>query len=192
MFKRILIATDLSESSDAVIHCMSDFKSLGVEEVILFYACGIKYLDTIAVDIKNAVKLDLERQQKTIEAQGFKTTLEITPGIPSEDLKKLAIQKDVSLIIIGSQGESAASHILFRIGGVTSEILHSHEKPLLMVRTRIVEKDGVRKVESLCKNLKERILFATDFSDMTTNTFDYLVRLVEDGCKKSYPIARSG
>jgi nucleotide-binding universal stress UspA family protein len=184
MFKRILIATDLSESSDAVIHCMSNFKSLGVEEVILFYACGIKYLDTIAADIKNAVEPDLKRQQKTIEAQGFKTTIEIAPGFPSEELKKLAIQKDVSLIIIGSQGESAATHLLFRFGGVTSEILHSHEKPLLMVRTKVVEKDGVRKVESLCKNLKERILFATDLSDITTKTFDYLLRLVENGCKK--------
>ena len=36
MFKRILIATDLSASSDAIIDCMADLKSFEVEEVILF------------------------------------------------------------------------------------------------------------------------------------------------------------
>ena len=38
MFKRILLTTDLSAASDAVINCMEDFKTLGVEEITLFYA----------------------------------------------------------------------------------------------------------------------------------------------------------
>ena len=36
MFKRILLTTDLSAASDAVINCMEDFKTLGVEEITLF------------------------------------------------------------------------------------------------------------------------------------------------------------
>lgn len=184
MFKKILIAIDLSEASDAVIGCLADFKSLGVEEVILFYACGIRHLDALAENIKQSVEPYLIEKQKILEAQGFKTSLEIAPGIPSEELKRVAEQMDVSLIVIGSHGESAASHILFRFGGVTSEVLHSHEKPLLMVRIKVEEKDGIRKVESLCKNLKDRILFATDFSDISMRAFLYVEKLVEDGCKK--------
>lgn len=184
MFKRILIAVDLSEASNAIINCLSDFKMLGVEEVILFYACGIRHLDAVAETIKQSVLPYLVEKQKTLEAQGFKTAIEIVPGIPSEELKKVAVQKDVSLIVIGSHGESAASHILFRIGGVTSEVLHSHEKPLLMVRTKITENKGVKKIETFCKNIKDRILFATDFSDISMRAFLYVEKLVEDGCKK--------
>lgn len=184
MFRKIIIATDLSASSDAVISCLKDFTTMGVEEVILFYACGIKHLASLAEAIKTTVEPGLIRQKQIIEDQGFKTTLEIAPGIPSEELQKIAKLKDVSLIIIGSHGQSAAGHMLFRLGGVTSEILHSHEKPLLLIHTRISEKDGVKKIETLCKHLKERILFATDFSDISMKAFQYVEKLVEDGCKK--------
>ena len=184
MFKKILIATDLSEASDAIINCLSDFKTLGVEEVILFYACGIRHLDALAENIKQSVEPYLIEKQKIIESQGFNVSVEIAPGIPSEEIKKVAEQKGISLIVIGSHGESAASHLFFRFGSVTSEVLHSHEKPLLMIRNNVVEKDGVRKIVSLCQNLKDRILFATDFSDISMRAFMYVERLVEDGCMK--------
>lgn len=183
MFKRILIATDLSASSDAIIDCMADLKSFEVEEVILFYACGIRHLDTIAELIKQSVEMDLIRQQKKLESQGFKTNLVIMPGIPSEELKKVCKQKEVSLVLIGSHGESAANHILFRLGEVTSEVLHSHERPLLLIRTEAIEENGNRKIISSCRNLKEKILFPTDFSDISMEAFQYVEKMVEDGCK---------
>ena len=183
MFKRVLIATDLSASSDAIIDCMAELKPFEVEEVILFYACGVRHLDTIAELIKQSVETNLIRQQKKLESQGFKTNLIIMPGIPSEELKRVCTQKQVSLVIISSLGESAANHILFRLGKVTSEVLHSHEQPLLLIRTKVIEENGERKIVSLCGNLKEKILSATDFSDISMEAFQYVKKLVEDGCK---------
>ena len=183
MFKKILIASDLSPASDSVITCMKGFKSLGVEEVILFYALGLKYIDSLKTLLKDSVEPALIKQQNTIKAEGFNTTLEIAPGIPSEEIKRVAKAKDVSLIVIGSHGESAASHLLFRIGGVTSEVLHSHEKPLLLIRTKVTEVNGEKCVEPSCADFKEKILYATDFSDTAHRAFDYVERIVEDGCK---------
>lgn len=184
MIKKILIATDLSKSSDAIIGCMADLKSLHVEEIVLFYACGVRHITALAENIKHSVEPDLIRQQKTLEAQGFQTTLEIAPGIPSEELKRVCKEKEISLVIIGSHGESLASHKLFRLGGVTSEILHSHECPLMLIRTRINEDKGISTIETTCRNLNERILFATDFSDIATRAFLHVEQLVEAGCKK--------
>lgn len=184
MFKKIIIASDLSEASEAVINCLKDFKSLGVEEVILFYAYGIKHLAPPVDYVEASVEPKLTKQKKFIEDQGFNVTLEIAPGVPSEELKQLSKQKEVSLIIIGTQGNSAATHPLFRIGGVTSQIIHSHEKPLLVVRTMVFEKYGSKTVETTCHSLKDRILFATDFSDISMRAFEYVKKLVEDGCKK--------
>lgn len=184
MFKKILIASDLSQASDAVINCMNGFRSIGAEEVILFYAMGIKYLDSLKYLIKDSVEPKLMKQKAVLEKQGFKTTLEIVPGVPSEELKKFAKEKDVSLIVIGSHGESAASHILFRIGGVASEILHSHEKPLLVIRTKVSDVNGEKCVEASCADFKKKILFPTDFSDTSARAFTYLEKLVEDGTKQ--------
>lgn len=184
MFKKILIATDLSESSDAVINCMEDFKTLGVEEVILFYACGIDHNDTLAEYTKDFYEPDLLKQKKIIEDQGFVTTLEIVPGGPYEELQKVAKQTDISLIIIGSQEVSVYNQLLLFMGSSNSEILHVHEKPLLMVSTHVERKDGIKKMGCLCKSLKEKILFATDFSDISMRAFMYVEKLVEDGCKK--------
>ena len=183
MFKKILIASDLSPVSDSVITCMKGFKSLGVEEVILFYALGIRHIDSLKYLIKDAVEPALIKQQNTIKAEGFNTTLEIAPGIPSEEIKRVANEKNVSLIIVGSHGESAASHLLFRIGKVTSEVLHSHEKPLLLIRTKVTEVNGEKCVAPSCVDFKEKILYATDFSDTAQRAFDYAERIVEDGCK---------
>jgi len=183
MFKKILIASDLSPASDSVITCMKGFKSLGVEEVILFYALGIRHLDSLKYLMEDSVKPALIKQQNTITKEGFNTTLEIAPGIPSEEIKRVAQQKDVSLIVIGSHGESAASHLLFRIGGVTSEVLHSHERPLLLIRTKVTEVNGEKCIEPSCIDFREKILFATDFSDISLRAFKYVERIVEDGCK---------
>lgn len=183
MFKKILIASDLSPASDAIISCMNGFRSLGVEEIILFYALGIKYLDSLKYLIQDAVEPKLIKQKSTLENFGFNTTLEIVPGIPSEELKRVAKEKDVSLIVIGSHGETAASHLLFRIGGVTSEVLHSHEKPLLLIRTKVSEVNGEKCVETSCADFKGRILYATDFSDTAQRAFNYVEKIVEDGCK---------
>lgn len=182
MFKKILIASDLSPASDSIITCISGFKSLGVEEVILFYALGIRYLDSLEYLIKDSVEPKLNKQLNIIKSEGFNATLEIAPGIPSEEIKRVAKEKNISLIVIGSHGESAATHILFRIGGVTSEVLHSHEKPLLLIRTRVTEKKGEKCVEVSCADFKGKILYATDFSDTAHRAFDYVETIVESGC----------
>ncbi|MGK9476416.1 universal stress protein [Melioribacter sp. OK-6-Me] len=184
MFKKILLATDISKASDAVISCGNLLKNLGAEEVILFYALGVRHIESLKNLLKDIAEPDLLRQKKMLEDQGLNVKLEIAPGIPSEEINKYAETKDVSLIVIGTHGETAAQHILFRIGGVTSEILHSHKKPLLVVRTFVTEKNGEKCVEATCANFAKRILYPTDFSDTAFRAFTYLEKLVEYGAKK--------
>ena len=184
MFKKTLIISDLSTSSEAAINCMSNLKSLGVEDVILFYACDVKYLDTIAELIKQSVESDLLKQKQILESFGLKTTIEIAPGIRSDELKRIIKEKDVSLIVIGSPGERVGSRKFFWFGGVTSDVLHNHEIPVLLIRTSASEEKGEHKIQSLYQNLKGRILFATDFSEISLQALLYVEKLVESGCKK--------
>ncbi|ASB49234.1 universal stress protein [Alkalitalea saponilacus] len=177
MFKRILIASDLSPVSDAIIGCMTNLKTLNIKEVVLFYALGFRENDEVSEIVHQQVKPDLERQQDILKKEGFNVSLALTDGMPSEELKRVCDEKEVSLIVMGSHGHSAFTHQFFRIGGVASEVLNSHEKPLLFLRI----KNDASGFEAASVNLKEKILFATDFSDISMYAFEYLEELVKDG-----------
>ena len=184
MFKKILFATDISKASDAVLSCGNGLKNLGAEEIILFYALGVRHIESLKYLLKDISEPALLRQKKILEDQGLNVKLEIAPGIPSEEINRYAEQNNVSLIVIGTHGETAAQHILFRIGGVTSEILHSHTKPLLVVRTKVTEVNGEKCVESSCEDFDKNILYPTDFSETAYRAFTYLEKIVESGAQK--------
>ncbi|GAB4379326.1 MAG: universal stress protein [Calditrichia bacterium] len=183
MFKKILIATDLSPASDAIIDCAHGFKRIGVEQVILCHALGLRYLETLKHEMLRHVEPKLAAQKKILEQQGLETFVEIPAGIPSVEINRLAEEKDVSLIVIGSHGESLAQHLLFKFGGVASEVLHSHQKPLLLVRTKVSENEqGEVCAEASCTDFRSKVLYLTDFSDTAQRAFQFLEKIVESGC----------
>lgn len=182
MFERILIATDLSPASDAILHCAGGFKRLGVEQVYLCHALGLRHLEVLKYELLPKVEPKLAQQKQILENQGLETFIEIPSGIPSEEINRVAQEKNVSLIVIGSHGESMSRHLLFKFGGVASEILHSHQRPLLLVRTRVLEdQKGEICVEASCADFGGHILYATDFSDTAQRAFMYLEKIIRNG-----------
>lgn len=184
MFETIVLATDLSSASNALVDCVIGFKRLGVKKVFLTYAMGIRYLEDMKYIIASKVEPFLLEQKEKLSAQGIDTAIELAPGIPAEEIRRVADEKDASLIVIGTHGESMAEHVLFKFGGTTSEVLHSFTRPLLLVRTRIVKKGTETCVEASCADYLKNILYVTDFSDTAQRAFDYVEKMVEDGCKQ--------
>lgn len=184
MFKTIVLATDLSSASNALVDCVIGFKMLGVKKVFLTYAMGIRHLDDMKYIIAEKVEPFLLEQKKKLTDQGLDAVIELAPGIPAEEIRRVAEEKDASLIVIGSHGESMAEHVLFKFGGTASEVLHSFTRPLLLVRTRIVKKGLETCLEASCSDYLKNILYVTDFSDTAQRAFDYVEKIVEDGCKQ--------
>jgi len=183
MFKKILIATDFSPASDAIINCVNGFKRIGVEQVYLCHALGLRHLESLKYELLRSAEPKLAAQKEILEQQGLETFVEIPTGVPSVEINRLAEEKDVSLVVIGSHGESLSQHLLFKFGGVASEVLHSHQKPLLLVRTRLREDDkGELCVEASCADFRGHVLYATDFSDTAQRAFGYLEQIVKSGC----------
>lgn len=182
MFKTIVLATDLSPASNALVACVIGLKRLGVKKVFLTYALGIRYLEDLKYLIASKVEPFLLEQKRKLEAQGLDAVIELAPGVPSEEIRRVADEKDASLIVIGSHGESMADHVLFKIGGAASEVLHSFTRPLLLVKTRIVKNAGETCVEALCSDYLANILYCTDFSDTAQRAFDHVEKMVENGC----------
>ncbi len=184
MFKTMIIATDLSPASDAIITCANGFRLLGAETVYLCHALGLRHLEDLKYLLIQKAEPKLIDQKKKLEQQGLKTIVEIAPGIPAVEINRIADEKNVSMIVVGTHGESLASHLLFRFGSVASEVLHSHTKPLLLVRTKVVDDKGEICCEASCADFRSNVLYTTDFSDTAYRAFEYLEQIVATGCKK--------
>jgi len=184
MFKTIVLATDLSPAANTLVDCVVGLKKLGVKKVFLTYVMGIRHLEEMKYLIAPKVEPFLIEQKKKLTDQGLDVAIELAPGAPSEEIHRVAEQKDASLIVIGSHGESMAEHLLFKIGGTTSEVLHSFTRPLLLVKTQIIKNGLETCLENSCSDFMENVLYCTDFSDTAQRAFGYVEKIVEGGCKK--------
>lgn len=63
-------------------------------------------------------------------------------------------------------------------------MLHSHIKPLLLVRTKVVDTKGEICCEASCADFCSNVLYTTDFSDTAYGALEYLAQIVATGCKK--------
>ena len=173
MFSSILVATDLSESSDQVIKCLHGLRKFGAKKVILAHALGLKHLEDLKYVLTPMVEPKLLAQKAMIEKQGFETSVEIAPGVPEWEINRLAKEKKVSLIVVGSHGATLAKEVL--LGSVAFKILSSATTPALVVRLKIIEGNLGKRCEAVCE----------DFSDTAERAFAYLEKIVESGGKRA-------
>jgi len=182
MFSKILVATDLSAASDKLISCIGNMKKFGTTDAVLFNALRIKHLDYLKIGLARDAEPFLLKQKAILESAGFKTSIEIGPGETVYELNHAAKNNDVSLIVIGTHGKSLLKHAL--LGGEAGKILHYHQKPVLVVRIKIIEGKESTACEAHCLEQTGRIMYATDFSDTAQLAFSYVEKIVENGYKK--------
>jgi nucleotide-binding universal stress UspA family protein len=183
MFSKILVATDLSKASDQLVGCIHELKSLGARHVVLAFCLYLQDVRNLADNIRELFHPALEKQQKILHNQGFKTTIEIALGSPKVEINRLAVKNKCSLIVVGSSGhDTITGEMIF--GGIACEIMHGAAKPVLIVRLNSKKQTKVPICRTWpCKPL-HTVLFPTDFSDNAEHAFTILENLVESGMKR--------
>jgi nucleotide-binding universal stress UspA family protein len=179
MFHTIVIATDVSEASDHVIGCLNELRECGVKKAVLVHALGVRHIKEMAHLLALMVEPKLAKQKAALESQGFETVVEIAQGLPSIEVNRIAEEHEASLIVAGSHGTTCGSEIL--LGGVALAVLHHATIPVLLIRLKVNVQDALRRCEAACRNLRQHILFATDFSDTAEHAFTYVQKLAECG-----------
>lgn len=187
MFSKVLVATDLSPASDAVLDCLDGLKSLGTREVTLLHAIFVHlhYPETYDTEeaIREAGRPKLEEQATRLQAKGFEVTAETAVGRPAKVIAQYAAEQGMSLIVVGSHGASMQRDML--LGSVTTDLLHKATTPLLVVRHKILEEPGGQvRCELACSDILADVLHPTDFSDTAERAFSYLERLAAGGAKQ--------
>lgn len=182
MFNTVLVATDLSEASEQVIHSLHGLTALGTRKVILVHALGLRHLEVLKYELARYVEPFLAKQKCRLEAQGFETVVVIAPGLPAFEMDRIATEREASMIVVGSHGSSLAREML--LGGVATSILHHTTCPVLVVRLNIRGKDTRSRWEVACDDFLQHVLYCTDFSDTAERAFLYVEKLVESGTKR--------
>ncbi|MCM8769823.1 MAG: universal stress protein [Candidatus Omnitrophica bacterium] len=187
MFKRILVGVDLSPASMLLVECLGvhwaeTLKRLGVKECILVHCLNMSEITaTTFLQAKNMLEANLNEYKKILENQGFITKTEVVAGLAEIEINRLAKERNCSLVVIGSHGETLASEIL--LGGVACGVIHHAIRPVLVIP---IKKDAEKEISfkpEKC-DLIRHVLFPTDFSENADFAFRYLREIVGAGARK--------
>lgn len=183
MFKRLIVATDLSPASSAVVGCLGGLKAYGAEECLLLQCVSfVGAMSTaFSYDVEPLRRI-LDEQQAILEKQGFSVEARTVIGSPKHEIVRISATEDYGLIVVGSQGHSLAGEKL--LGGVAYGVLSKTVKPVLVVPVKKMAGE-----ETACEptnpfNFGEHVLFATDFSEMADKAFMQVEQLVACGVRK--------
>ncbi len=182
MFSKVLIATDASAASLAVVGCAKSLHLVGAKECVLAQCFLVREHVAFPDQIKAHIESTLDRQKRMLEKQGLRTTLEVRAGLAGTAIPRMAEEQGCSLIVVGSHGHNLASEIF--LGGTATEIIHHAKKPVLIVRLKVDEDSG----QAVCGgggcDFTRRVLYPTDFSDHSVHAFACVSELVAHGARR--------
>ncbi len=181
MFRKALVATDLSPASLAVVDCAGGLRALGTRECVLVHCFDIRQVVPFPQHIKEYIEGTLGEHKQRLEAQGFTATVKAVPGLPQVEVPRVAEKEGCSLIVVGSHGHNLGSEIL--LGGVASAVIHHASIPVLILRLTTADNG-----QPMCATGKyaflDHVLYPTDFSDNAEHAFSYVEALVKAGARR--------
>ncbi|MDT8357521.1 MAG: universal stress protein [Methanomicrobiaceae archaeon] len=156
MFERVLVPTDLSGYSHAMIGCIGSIP--GIEEVALLH------VQEPAESVPGAEAMLLGEMQE-LQLSGLSVSPILAPpprDSVADEILRTAAERKSSLIIIGARGKGIVEELL--LGSVSSSVVRHAPTSVLVMRHRVVETlEGVR-FEKFCPRLFSRVLVPTDLS----------------------------
>lgn len=180
MFEKVLVPTELSEQDDKVMHFVSGFGRYGVKEVVLVHVAELKGVERpVAMRKEQEFFDDVAERSSIMEKAGLKVKPLLLRGVPHEEILRTANDEKVSLIISGTRGKGAFNELA--VGSVSEMIGRKAAVPVLMVPYRGLVKLEEGDAFEMGKRAFERVLYPTDFSDVSERTLELIKTLDCDG-----------
>ena len=178
MFRKMLVCTDLTPSSNALIQCVEALKEIGTKEVVLTHVISVVGTPGMEELLPVDTEPILERQRDLLEKMGLIVSVETPLGVPATVLEEIAEAHDVSVILIGSHGKGLIQAVT--LGSVSAKLLQQIKRPMLLDRLDFAVEG---KEPFACRKIFSRVLFPTDFSETAERAMDYLGKIaLETGC----------
>lgn len=169
---KILLATDGSEYSEGAARFLRCLNLSPEDEITVFHALywipflynNESYLDTLKEIKKEIAPRIIDSLLKTLGPMNAKISTAIVEGPPEECIIDAATDAEADMIVMGARGISGMKSLF--IGSVTRAVSIRSPKPVLVTRLPL------RGIPDML-----RILFATDGSDHSLATGEFLCKL---------------
>jgi nucleotide-binding universal stress UspA family protein len=139
--RRILLATDFSEASDAAVALAADLARRFSAQLILFHAHAVPsfaYPDgmmpvpsTVLMDLEHTIEAELSRVAAGLRAQGIAVETCHAIGPAAAEICRAAGEHGAELIVMGTHGRGGLRYAL--LGSVAEKVVRHATCPVLTV-----------------------------------------------------------
>ncbi len=141
---RILVPTDFSKSSDnALTYAVAFAEKFGasihllhvVQDLALFIPEAIMASPPLTAPVEQfraAAREALDRAIGGLNRPGLTVHPEVGEGVPAEEIIRVARERDVDLIVMGTHGHTGLAHVL--LGSICEKVVRRAPCPVLTVR----------------------------------------------------------
>jgi nucleotide-binding universal stress UspA family protein len=130
IFRRVLNPTDFSDCAVEALSYVKRLRAAGVSDVVVLHVR--EKHGRSDTDSETTVSDQMQQIRSELEFFGFNVNSIIADDGPAAAIERVAREQDVSLIVIGSHGRSAAKDVL--LGSMSDAVICRHSKPVLVVR----------------------------------------------------------
>lgn len=183
LVNRILFATDFSECAGraqayAVFLAQAYQAKLEILHVLEFqpgmdpdYDVNRMYLEQLR---KQAVQ-QLDELVNLPALAALSAQSRITPGMPSQQIKKMAKERDTDLVVLGTHGWTGLEHVL--LGSTAERVVRDAPCPMLTVRLPRARGAPREPPTGMGPVAVQRLLVPVDFSDCSLEALEYAVQV---------------
>ncbi|MGQ9476548.1 MAG: universal stress protein [Actinomycetota bacterium] len=180
MFEKVLFAVDFSPYTERLLACAGELTQAGMRELIMLYVVDSKHAGMAEGMMKAYAEDQLSRLSRSVKAEGLEVRNIIASGAPAREIVELARNEAVSLIYLGAHGKGYFERLV--TGSVSNKVLKLADRPVLVHKCRVHEKDEGYACENVCELLFEKVLVTTDFSDYAESIRPLLEEMIASCC----------
>ncbi len=140
MYKRILIPLENSAADETILSHVRKLARLTNAELLLVHVADgwvARNFNKLQLAESEEMKNDrayLEKRVRELSAEGFSCEAVLALGEPSDEIIKLAREKDIDLIAMTTHGHRLISDILY--GATADKVRHEVDVPVLLLKVK--------------------------------------------------------
>lgn len=181
MFDRVLLAVDFSPYTERLLGCIEEMTLAGMKELTVLYVVDSKHAGMAENMMKTYAENELKQLVGAISVEGLRVTRRMEFGVPAREILRVAGEEDSSLVYLGGHGKGFFERLV--TGSVSNKVLKLADRPVLVHKCSIREKEEGYSCENVCELLFEKVLIATDFSAYAESIRPLLEEMVSSCCE---------
>jgi nucleotide-binding universal stress UspA family protein len=187
MFKKFIIAADMSEDSLKLMVCAGKLKAYGAKKCLLIQFRTVEEVIDYTSGQSNVPRHKYEEfvkeNERILNDEGYEVETRILAGYPATEIEKIAFSDEYPLIVVGARKGTPTGDIYFN--ALANDLMHSVSIPLLIMRPGITDitKEGNRVIIDGCE-VDNHLLYPTDFSDNADIAFSKVLEMAPGRAKK--------